>query len=570
VVRERARSRLVLSVGVLTTIAVNPWFAYDPINLPKMLVMCTGAAFLLGIVILDLETYQRDQKFTFIVSLLFLASLGVSFFTNESPWYQQLWGTWGRSTGLLTYASFIIIFLFSTKLTSNESLIRLRSIFERLGYFITLYTLLQFLDLDPINWSQKLMVATLGNINFMSGFLGLSAISFTARIFLDSQSLSSRIYYLFFNCLSLFLIWESGSIQGLAVYLSGLLLLLTFFIRRRLNAVKSCIFFLVCIAFGVLGFLGTAGVGPLSMLRQETVIYRIDYWTAAINMLSANKLNGIGIDSYGDFYREYRSLEAVTRTGPQRVTNTAHNIFLDVFSSAGIFSGLLFLFLVATVLFVAVLALWKNSLNSNFYVIASLAIGFIVFCLISINQIGVGIWGFTFMGVVVGFQSQIRFPKVKSSPDRLKHKASTDLTNKKEIRQYGLKKSEVIFGGVLSLAALFATLVPNIIDAQVIRSLKNSDVNRMMQLHESTGIQDFHRYIIAFRLSGIGRDRESLTVAKSSVMANSRNWQSWTLIASNKFARKDERLSAILKLIQLDPKNEELKEFLERVRSSKE
>lgn len=122
----------------------------------------------------------------------------------------------------------------------------------------------------------------------------------------------------------------------------------------------------------------------------------------------------------------------------------------------------------------------------------------------------------------------------------------------------------------MSLAALFATLVPNIIDAQVIRSLKNSDVNRMMQLHESTGIQDFHRYIIAFRLSGIGRDRESLTVAKSSVLANSRNWQSWTLIASNKFARKDERLSAILKLIQLDPKNEELKEFLERVRSSKE
>jgi hypothetical protein len=54
-------------------------------------------------------------------------------------------------------------------------------------------------------------------------------------------------------------------------------------------------------------------------------------------MIGANSLNGVGLDSYGDFYRPFRSLEAVTRTGPQRVTNTAHNIFLDVTTGAGLF-----------------------------------------------------------------------------------------------------------------------------------------------------------------------------------------------------------------------------------------
>ena len=569
VLREQAMSRLLLLIGVLTTISVNPWFAYDPINLPKMLVLCTGAAFLLGILILNLKAYKQDQILTLVASLIFIGSLVFSFFTNESPWYQQLWGTWGRSTGLLTYAAFIIMLLSSTKLTSKESLIRLRSTFERLGYFMSLYTLLQFLDLDPVGWSQKLMVATLGNINFMSSFLGLSAISYTARVFLDSQSLSSKIHYLFFTCLNLFLIWESESIQGLAVYFSGFILLLTFFIRRNNSAIKSFGFLLVCVVFGTLGFLGTAGLGPLSTLRQETVIFRIDYWQAAINMLLANMINGIGIDSYGDFYREYRSVTAVTRTGPQRVTNTAHNIFLDIFTGAGVFSGLVFLFLVATVLYVIFLSLRDKTSDSNFYAIASMAIGFIVFCLISINQIGVGIWGFIFMGVVIGYRNRMQSPQIKSAYSRTNFRSSKDLIVQKEIGPDSLKRREAFFGGVLSLVVFFATLVPNIIDAQVFRAMKNSDVNRMMQLNESVGIQDFHRFNIAFRLSGIGRERESLEVATSSILANKRNWQSWTLIASNKYASKNVRLDAIQKLIQLDPHNEQLKEFLESVESTK-
>lgn len=73
VLREQAMSRLLLLIGVLTTISVNPWFAYDPINLPKMLVLCTGAAFLLGILILNLKAYKQDQTLTLIASLSLLA-----------------------------------------------------------------------------------------------------------------------------------------------------------------------------------------------------------------------------------------------------------------------------------------------------------------------------------------------------------------------------------------------------------------------------------------------------------------------------------------------------------------
>jgi O-antigen ligase len=59
-------------------------------------------------------------------------------------------------------------------------------------------------------------------------------------------------------------------------------------------------------------------------------------------MTLENLTNGVGVDSYGYFYKEYRDLEAIERTGPERVSNTAHNVFLDISSGAGIFAGFIF------------------------------------------------------------------------------------------------------------------------------------------------------------------------------------------------------------------------------------
>ena len=336
-------AKILALIGIFTSVAINPWFAYDPINLPKMLILSTGAAYLLGGLSLNFSGLSRPYLPLFLLSALFIASLVFSLFANSAPAYQQFWGVWGRSTGLLTYFAFIVLMLSAAMISSTASLSLIRISFDKLGYFITLYTLLQLMDLDPINWSQKLMVATLGNINFMSSFLGLTSISYLSRILLERLSLSSRLFYLAILLLNLYLIGISQSIQGIGVFLAGLVFLLTYKFRQKFSFLSTLAVFFASLVSGLVVLLGTAGFGPLSMLRQETVIFRIDYWTAAINMLTANPLKGIGIDSYGDFYREYRTLEAVVRTGPQRVTNTAHNIFLDVFSGAGVFSGLMFL-----------------------------------------------------------------------------------------------------------------------------------------------------------------------------------------------------------------------------------
>ena len=367
-----------------------------------MLVLVSGASILLVPLLTRLRLlFSIHAAFSYLV-LALVAGLIVAFFRNPAPYSHQLWGVWGRSTGLLTYIAFVVVLL-STILFSFKSEERtFRQVFERLSYFITAYTLIQAGDIDPINWSQKAMVATLGNINFMSSFLGLASISFFSRLLLEKLPITSKAHYSIFILINLFLIWLSESIQGVAVFAAGASIIFAFAIRRNLDFKRVIYWFLSIIPVGALSFLGVAGLGPLSMLRQETVIFRRDYWLAGIIMTKENWLDGVGIDSYGDYYEQYRDLEAVVRTGPQRVTNTAHNILLDVSSGAGVLTGLAFFALFALTIARIIKILKRGEFDQTLAAFSGMFVGFVIFSLISINQIGVGVWGFVFMGYVIG------------------------------------------------------------------------------------------------------------------------------------------------------------------------
>jgi len=485
-------TRILILTGIFSTVVINPWTGYDPINLPKMFVLSTGAAFLLGWLLANFKSIDSLNRILFILSAIFITSYLISFFINPAPAYQQFWGVWGRSTGLLTYLAFVVLMLSAAMISSTASLSLIRISFDKLGYFITLYTLLQLMDLDPINWSQKLMVATLGNINFMSSFLGLTSISYLTRILLERLSLSSKLFYLAMLILNLYLIGISQSIQGIGVFLAGLVFLLTYKFRQKFSFVSTLAVFFASLVSGLVVLLGTAGFGPLSILRQETVIFRIDYWTAAINMLTANPLSGIGIDSYGDFYREYRTLEAVVRTGPQRVTNTAHNIFLDVFSGAGVFSGLLFLSIMALTLYSIFSALSANYQNFDLTAFSAMWLGFIVFCLISINQLGVGVWGFIFTGVVNGCVVRYRVANFAEDASSHKGKKSVDSGKKRALRELGPgrhlgfgKTSQLLTSFFLVLIVGATSLLPNIVDSRFSHEIKSANLDNALKLSES-------------------------------------------------------------------------------------
>lgn len=548
--------------------AVNPWTAYDPINLPKLLFISTGAAYLLVWVIVNLKRASRSDWSLMILVFMFFSSLVISFFSNLAPWYQQFWGIWGRATGLLAYSSFLVILIAAHLMASTQTLKQTRIIFERTGYFIALYTLLQLLELDPINWSQKLMVATLGNINFMSSFLGLAAISYSSRFLIEKSNVSSKLFFMLMSFLNIYLILVSKSIQGIGVYFAGLALLATFVIRRKSSFIRSIFFLITSIFLGVFALAGTAGIGPLSLIKQETVQFRIDYWQSGINMLTANPLNGVGIDSYGDYYRQYRSLEAVTRTGPQRVTNTAHNIFLDVFTGAGLIAGLLFLSIMLLTALAVLKSLKLNTKDNDFSVFAALWLGFIVFCLISINQIGVGVWGFLFTGLITGSTAkyQLEF-KFSGKQDRLSQyrigKVYADKNGRSEISVKNLHNSrpiEELLSALLATTMFITTLIPNLIDARFLAAVKKSDLSQALELVNRVGAQDFHKEQLISRLAQQGKEVESLELALSTIKTNPRNWAASVEIIVNKSASREQKSEAAKRLVEMDPNNQLLRE----------
>lgn len=557
---------LIVLTPVVTTLIISPGFGYDPINLPKMFVLVTGSSLMIIPFLIQYRNFSRLLKRYLYLILLIFISFFFALVNSNASTVQQIWGTWGRSTGLITYFGFL--FLFGVALLMGQfgevSFIRLS--FERLSYFMTFYTLIQAADLDPIAWSQKLMVATLGNINFMSSFLGIASISMVVRIVNEKSSLSSKIHYAAFVSLNISLIWVSGSIQGIAIFITGLAVATTFWIRRHYDIKKAGLFISSFVPLGLLAFFGTTGIGPMSFLRQETVIYRLDYWLAGVRITLSHWLNGVGIDSYGDYYEEFRSKIAVDRTGPQRVTNTAHNIFLDVSSGSGLFAGILFLSLFIFTAIRIWLVMKDAKFNSDFIAYASMSVGFFVFCLISINQIGVGVWGFIFMGLVNGIS--VRTNELEGSKLRGASRSEKALRPNSDCWAKELNLLSTGTALVLGVIGATSSLTPNILDAKMLQYVQSRDFKEMKEFAESPLSLKFYRDKYQTLLAEEGRNAEVLEFALKEIERDPRNNVSWRVIAYSESAEVSDRIMAINSLRRLDPENAQFMADLKELESS--
>jgi hypothetical protein len=556
--------RILAITAILATVAVSPWISYDPINLPKMLIVVTGAALLLGtFFMIGINLIGELPRVYLYLSIFFALALIYSIFVNESPWSQQLWGAWGRSTGLLTYLSLVVLMLSASMMKTEKSVESIRSYFEKLSYFISLYTLFQAGGIDPINWSQKAMIATLGNINFMSSFLGLATVSIISRLVNGKLPMSSYLYFCLVSTLNIWLIWLSGSIQGLGIILCGVSVIAALRVRVRYGFRFAIGLSIAIIPLGLLVFLGTAGVGPLRAMFQETVGFRVDYWKAGYRMLLANWQHGIGVDSYGDYYQQYRDISAVTSTGPQRVTNTAHNIFLDVATGSGIMSGIILLSIFA----ITAHLILKNFKSGNYdetdIALASIWVGFLFFCLISINQIGVGVWGFVFMGLI----HNKSFSKIdnRNSPKQLSHKRKSE-TNLLENHTYVAKHKflAVVFAGLLGFSV---SALPNYLDIEMLQAVKSRDFSKMMKVAQSPFSTVFYKDKLQSLLIDSGMDDEALSFAWKEIKKNERNYVALKVIAFSEKASSQQRTLAISKLRMIDPLNSDLMQQLDTFES---
>lgn len=400
-------SALLLIVGPLMSLAISPAINYDPINLIKLMILATIGLACLGIFFGEAKSALASLPKVFLIFVsFFVISLFISLLFSGAPFSQQLWGSFGRSTGLLTYISLVGILLAASTIRSKEFSEKLIWSLLITNVPMAIYCLIQIADLDPVPWSSYEPFGTLGNVNFLSAFLGMCATASLLILFSIALKLYMKLWLSLLTVVNLFIIIQTDSIQGLIVFAAGIAVG-GFFLVRHLSLKRgrwlSLSYLAGIIGTGILFAMALLNQGPLArFIYQQTLVFRLDYMRAAIDMIKEKPITGVGLDSYGDWYRSNRDIFAAFRTSLNRTSNTAHNIFLDVGSNAGILGLVGYLGFILLVAFYSLRKLFATKGLDVFHVaIFSVWIGYLVQSLASINQIGVGIWGWIFSGALL-------------------------------------------------------------------------------------------------------------------------------------------------------------------------
>jgi hypothetical protein len=118
-------------------------------------------------------------------------------------------------------------------------------------------------------------------------------------------------------------------------------------------------------------------------------------------MFQAHPLLGVGIDRYGEYYREHAVQDQFVQG---MFTNNAHNVYLHLLATGGLTLFIPYLLLLAFVMWLAVKSLKSASGQSKGIAATYLGIwlGFLLLNIVTIDNIGVGIWLWIIGGVIIG------------------------------------------------------------------------------------------------------------------------------------------------------------------------
>lgn len=405
--------------GAVAALIVTDRITFDPVNVGKMLVLLAFSGACVGILLPKISSLVRSEKLISVLILAFTLTLAISMFLSNSPWERGFFGAYGRNTGLLTYLGLSIFLFASLSLKNALSVQRVIRAFLFVGFANIIYNLLVISGTDIFTWQNPYgkPIGTFGNPNFISSFMGMYITALLGYLFFSPNSLKVRFFYILQIPLSILIIFESGAIQGFLVMGLGLTVVLSFVLWARFKDLRIlAVYGTLIFSAGIVAIAGMLQKGPLSsILYKPSVSFRGEYWAAGINMGMDKPLFGQGVDSYGTYYRLFREPTALIAPGVNTVTDTAHNVFIDIFAGSGFIGLILYISIVLLVIIRCLQHIQKTqNFDSTFVVLVSVWICYQAQTVISINQIGLAIWGWIFAGLLIGYPKLTEASKSKA------------------------------------------------------------------------------------------------------------------------------------------------------------
>jgi O-antigen ligase len=550
---EATLGKLLVWALLLVTLLVTPLWSLDPINPIKMLALCALAFMGLGALLTNEKSLNlRRFKLPLLLITVFILWQMIVFLISGGEKLQQLFGTSGRNTGLITYVAFSIVFVVA--LTTSTATFLKKFLLTSLGVgTLSLgYGLMQAFGADPFDWENPYspVFGFLGNPNFQSSLLGiLGSIVFT-QLLARWVTLQAKAAYLAYLFVSLYVIKETQSQQGFLVLLIGCAVAFGVFVVQK-NKVLGVLYLGLTVVGFLAVLLGALNKGPLgSLLFKDSVTYRGDYWRAGWNMTINNPIFGVGLDSYGDWYRRSRTIEATLRRGPGTTSNAAHNVFLD-FSSYGGFPLLLIYLALMILVVISAFKVIKRSreFNAGFVGLVAGWVAFQAQSIISINQIGLALWGWVLSGLIIGYEINTRGGEVVDEK-KVSKKASQPV-------QASASTTLAMFIGLI--IGVLIGMPPYLASARYKGALETGNPNVIRDAAYIWPLDASRMIQVSMTLNENKIADQALVVSLDATKRFPDNYGVWSTLYAMKNASEQQKVQALAQMKRLDPLNPTLK-----------
>jgi O-antigen ligase len=378
----------------------------DVFNLPKTAVLLIGSAGCLGgaFYLLKYNGFNRKVGLTLygVAAALYLIQIVV----GPAGIERTLWGAYSRANGAMSYLSIILIAV-TVLISVNRA--NVNRIFQILTVTLSLnltYGYFQFAGYDFVRWVNPYnpIIGTLGNPNFSSSILGLTSLATICYATFATKSIFIRSTLGTLGIAGMILSYLTESIQGPLIFAIGLIITVlgSVWISNK-RAIFYSLSALVVVG-GTFLIYSMYGYGPLgATLFQYTLKLRFRYWQAAIEMMQNHPWLGVGVDSYGEYFRRSKPLALIQSNGPELMTNNAHSTPFQLGATLGIPFFLLYVGLQIYVI-VRFIKAFKTPTASAKPLLGLFAVwvAFQLQSLISLDQLGLSIWGWVLGAAIIG------------------------------------------------------------------------------------------------------------------------------------------------------------------------
>jgi hypothetical protein len=292
------------------------------------------------------------------------------------------------------------------------------------------------------------------------------------------------------------------------------------------------------------------------LLYKASVTYRGDYWRAGWKMTVEQPFLGVGLDSYGDWYRRARTLEATLRRGPEVTSNAAHNVLLDFSSNGGFPLVIIYLALMVLVV-ISAIKLLKRSTRFDPALAGLIAvwIAYQAQSIISLNQLGLAVWGWIISGLIIGYEINTR---TKERVMDVKPPVSKGRNVKKPVNSGVSSKTLVsmVAGGVVGL---LVGLPPFIASAKFKTAFESGDAVKFENAAYLWPNEPLRYGQVGLVLQSNKLDAQAQRVVDAGLLKFPDEFGLWSLASKLTTATPEQVAKAKKEMKRLDPNNPDIK-----------